>query len=189
MNNRILIQLCVGVIIIICTIVYLSENIAPQQNELPQLPAPAAVDTDIFASTLRARKIDEHLTVDTKLRDVNFCGTTYQSETVIIDGVDVIQRLAELSQPTNITSASSTSPVKIFANNVCGTIEYNPLKNIHLGEISIYARDLPDDMMNEQNKTYGLYSSLFYISVTPYTNNIETVSAFDGAHTYLTNLK
>jgi hypothetical protein len=42
-------------------------------------------------------KIDEHLTIDNTLRDVNFCGKIYKVKQVLIDGVDVVQRIAEIA--------------------------------------------------------------------------------------------
>ncbi len=41
-------------------------------------------------------KIDEHLTINKELRDVNFCGKVYKMGQVIIDGVDVGQKAAEI---------------------------------------------------------------------------------------------
>jgi hypothetical protein len=42
-------------------------------------------------------KIDEHLTIYNTLREVNFCGEIYKVKQVLIDGVDVVQRVAELA--------------------------------------------------------------------------------------------
>ncbi|HEY4526831.1 MAG TPA: hypothetical protein VJK53_03225 [Candidatus Paceibacterota bacterium] len=44
-----------------------------------------------------AGKIDEHLTINNIYREVTFCGHTFKTPQVVIDGVDVIQRLAELA--------------------------------------------------------------------------------------------
>ncbi|MFA5997612.1 MAG: DKNYY domain-containing protein [Candidatus Paceibacterota bacterium] len=161
-------------------------DVSPEQCKSTNLKACEGTKN---ISVLQSGKVDEHLTIDNNLRNVNFCGKDYQVQTVLIDGVDIIQRIAELSQQTNITSASSTDAIKTFSKNICGTVALNPQKNISLGEISIYAPNLTYEMMNDYNKTYGLYSSIFEISVTPFTNTIDTVSAFDGARTYLTSLK
>lgn len=131
-------------------------------------------------------KIDEHLTIDDTLRDIDFCGTTYQIETVFIDGVDIIKKIADLSQYKNIESAETSDTVKTFAKNICGTIKFNPSGDLRLGEEIIY----PLSTSRENgDKGYLIYSSIFQISATPSTNTIDTVSFFDGEHTYLTNLK
>ncbi|RJQ34246.1 hypothetical protein C4568_02770 [Candidatus Parcubacteria bacterium] len=64
-------------------------------------------------------KIDEHLTIDNTYRNVTFCGYTFKSVQVIIDGVDVIQRLAELAnteKPSEGQDMSSTCFNIVFNN-------------------------------------------------------------------------
>jgi len=60
------------------------------------VPLPVAVATT-SANPVQSGKIDEHLTINNTLRDVNFCGNIYRVKQVIIDGVDVVQRIAELA--------------------------------------------------------------------------------------------
>lgn len=50
-------------------------------------------------------KIDEHLTIDNTLRDVNFCGKIYKVKQVIIDGVDVVQRIATFARENKKVNA------------------------------------------------------------------------------------
>lgn len=54
--------------------------------------------------------IDEHLTINNELRDVNFCGKTYKVKQVLIDGVDVVQRVAELATKDLIPASFSQGP-------------------------------------------------------------------------------
>ena len=54
------------------------------------------------ATTTQSGKIDEHLTIDNTLRDVNFCGKISRVKQVVIDGVDVVQRIAELITKSQI---------------------------------------------------------------------------------------
>lgn len=54
------------------------------------------------ATTTQAGKIDEHLTIDNTLREVIFCGVSYQTKQVFIDGVDVIQRIAMFVAESNL---------------------------------------------------------------------------------------
>ncbi|MCK9351282.1 MAG: hypothetical protein WCT49_00020 [Candidatus Paceibacterota bacterium] len=55
-------------------------------------------------------KVDEHLTIDETLRDVNFCGKTYKVKQVMIDGVDVVQRIAELATKGLIPATLKDGP-------------------------------------------------------------------------------
>lgn len=84
--------------------------------------------------------IDEHLTINNELRDVNFCGKTYKVKQVLIDGVDVVQRIAKLTTSDLIPEsfikgphATEEKPLILgkgeIANQIC--------KNIHAlsGEI------------------------------------------------------
>lgn len=57
---------------------------------------------------------DEHLVIDETLRDVNFCGKTYKVKQIKIDGVDVVQRIAELA------TKDQSNPAK---KEVCALLE------------------------------------------------------------------
>lgn len=52
-------------------------------------------------------KIDEHLSIDETLRDVNFCGKTYKVRQIMIDEADVVQRIAELATTNAIAWTQS----------------------------------------------------------------------------------
>lgn len=58
---------------------------------------PTEEEAKPWADTTQTGKVDEHLTIDNALRDVNFCGNTYKVKQVMIDGIDVVQRIAELT--------------------------------------------------------------------------------------------
>ena len=53
-------------------------------------------EEEYSATTTPSGQIDEHLFIDNTLREVNFCGKMYQVRQVMIDGVDVMQRVAEI---------------------------------------------------------------------------------------------
>jgi hypothetical protein len=72
---------------IIAVSVALSWYVATRWQEISQ--------NSVEATTTPSGKIDEHLTIENTLRDVNFCGTIYRAKMVTIDGVDVLQRIAE----------------------------------------------------------------------------------------------
>jgi hypothetical protein len=66
-------------------------------NALPPIVEQKPADNPVVATTTQSGKIDEHLTINNELRDVNFCGKTYKVKQVLIDGVDMVQRVAELA--------------------------------------------------------------------------------------------
>lgn len=53
---------------------------------------------------------DEHLTIDETLRDVNFCGKVYKVKQIKIDGVDVVQRIAEIATKDLIPTTVKVGP-------------------------------------------------------------------------------
>lgn len=59
-------------------------------------------------------QVDEHLSIDETLKEVNFCGTTYKVKQVKIDGVDVVQRVAELATKDMLPDVLKNGP---YANN------------------------------------------------------------------------
>ena len=51
---------------------------------------------------MQSGKIDEHLfgdriTYNTTPQDIIFCGKTYKAMRIFIDGIDVVQRIADLA--------------------------------------------------------------------------------------------
>jgi hypothetical protein len=84
--------------------------------------------------------IDEHLTINNELRDVNFCGKTYKVKQVMIDGVDVAQRIAYLATNNLIPSTFEKGPriteqekaegkmitqEGTIAKQICGNVQIN----------------------------------------------------------------
>lgn len=121
--------------------------VATKNKKIPAVETPVVVDTaPVSVPVEQSGKIDEHLTINNELRDVNFCGKTYKVKQVMIDGVDVVQRVAELA--TNdlmpaildrgpLVSEEERSKGKMIlkegelAKAICGNVQSNRL----LGEI------------------------------------------------------
>ena len=74
-----------------------SSKPKPVDNALPPITEQKPADNPVVAPTTQSGKIDEYLTINNELRDVNFCGKTYKVKQVMIDGVDVMQRVAEIA--------------------------------------------------------------------------------------------
>lgn len=174
----------------------LSENFfSSTTTDLTKIP-PEILPPQIIATTstnpVQSGQIDGHLFVDNTLRDVELCGEKYRVKQVIIDGVDVVQRIAELAQNSKQYSSKS---VKDFANDICSSVPFNPSNypsgELNIEKVSIYAFNLPPEKINEKNKTYGIIvgSQIFHIAIAPSANKIYTVSGYDGTHTYLTDFK
>lgn len=83
-------------------------------------------------------QIDEHLFVNSTLREVVFCGKSYQVKQLVIDGVDVVQRVAELAKENK---KIKEYPQYKGAREICNEIqktyrEQSPLKlDSHLGKV------------------------------------------------------
>jgi hypothetical protein len=85
------------------------------------------VQNAIETTAIPSGKIDELLTVVNTLRDVNFCGTIYRAKIVIIDGVDVIHRIAELATSGLIIKKNS-------GQNISKSVCLNIAQNVAVGE-------------------------------------------------------
>jgi hypothetical protein len=131
--------------------------------------------------------VDEHLTIDNTLRDIDFCGTTYQVKQIFIDEVDVLQRMSDLLKNSKLSPENKVA--REFSLSFCKNTSFSLPKELEIGEISIYAYDLPPEQINEENKTYGIFTPIFFIAVRPSINQIYNVSAYDGTHIPLMGLK
>jgi len=59
-------------------------------------PPPQDMVTTTPSQVATTTQTDPHLSIDGALRDVNFCDHIYKVKQIKIDGVDVVQRIAEL---------------------------------------------------------------------------------------------
>lgn len=124
-------------------------------------------------------KIDEHLTINNELRDVNFCGKTYKVKQVLIDGVDVVQRVAELATKNLIPAsfvkgpyAKEGKPLVLgegkMAKEICGNINLSPGETI---EVKLMEKFNGSQRGLQTEKVYpvSIDEQLFY-ATTPSTN-------------------
>lgn len=98
---------------------FYSSKPKPMDNALPPITDQKPVDNPVVATTTQSGKIDEHLTINNELRDVNFCGKMYKVKQVMIDGVDVVQRIAEIANKFNGGGEQDV----LRAKSICGNIE------------------------------------------------------------------
>lgn len=113
------------------------------------------------ATTTQLGKIDEHLTIDNTLRDVNFCGTIYRAKKVFIDGIDVVQRTAKL------VTASDLDYMKEICNRAEG-LRRNGWLNLDKNEIGI------SPVIRDANTT----SDIYQMSLVAPTGNFQSIGDF-----------
>lgn len=155
------------------------QSLTPPNALSSSLPtSPTAATTSVIVS--KANKIDEHLTIDETLREVNFCGTTYRAKQVFIDGVDVVQRIAQLVTTGQLIRESdkenlSESICSNFAANVqFETRYYTPITKQIEPEVTSYSNYLG-------HKTYDVYIVAYGFQIDTITHDIYVDSAIGGA--------
>lgn len=94
-----------------------------KNKKISTVETPTVIDTSpVSVPVEQSGKIDEHLTINNELRDVNFCGKTYKVKQILIDGVDVVQRVAELAGENKKVS---TFPKYKGTDEICEAIISN----------------------------------------------------------------
>jgi hypothetical protein len=134
-------------------------------------------------------KIDEHLTIDNTLRDVNFCGQIYKVKQVLIDGVDVVQRVAELAKELSEESKDQQD----LAGAICGSIDFSITYRSYTGshlppdELEIYGPRSLDDGSGALKYVVGVGNTHFVIAYPSLQINI--AGAEEGGSTVIGTLK
>ncbi len=101
-------------------------------------------------------KMDEHITIHSTLRDVNFCGKIYKVQQVLIDGLDVVQRVAEMVKNQ---ASSQNLKLKEFADSVCKTVPPDPRSELEMTVIP-FTVDASNTWTSttEKTGTYGIFA-------------------------------
>jgi hypothetical protein len=140
-------------------------------------------------------RTDEHLTIDETLRDVNFCGKIYKVKQIKIDGVDVVQRVAELATKNLIRETLKIGPygpkmdewktlIKKrgeMANEICQNISLNissESRVIQVGEVNSFPSK---DLGQSGDKVYTIQISNSRFAINPASNEIYTSSEYEGS--------
>lgn len=149
-------------------------------------PSPVAT-TSVVSS--QSEKIDNYLTIDNTLRDVNFCGKTYRAKQIRIDGIDVVLRIAEI-----ITENEASKEKDIFVKSVCRNIEFDIIHQFDT-EGHLIPSELPigGPVIRRSDSgmlTYILGMGRFIAFVINYPSlQIEIGKAEEGASTVFGTLK
>jgi len=173
-----------------------NQNVTPTRNYQPSKHVSIKnIPLTVIATTTPERSgvIDEHLTINNELRDVNFCGKIYKVKQVLIDGVDVVQRVAELATNNLIPSTFEKGPLLTKEEQAVdkvimrpGTIALQICENVRLNtrlgkniEISVKNTFNGADIGLPGEKIYPVrLEQLFYISIP--SENIYINDDFSG---------
>ncbi len=103
------------------------EGVMFQRDVLTDNP-PSATTTipvviDEGEQTERIAPNDEYLLVNHELRDVNFCGKIFKVKQIIINEVDVVQRIAEIV--TKDLVPNEVDPYDNIAKGICEKVHNN----------------------------------------------------------------
>lgn len=151
----------------------------------PAEPASKGLSTAIsyteVASTKQSGKIDARLTVNNTLKEVSFCGKSSKIRQVIIDGVDVGQRLAYLASTDQMGYApgGDLPGGESIGRAVCNTLPLNVPEMKGVLEMRDVAISKSDDTRAPGNN-YGVNIGNYAFIINPTTNEIFNVGAYDG---------
>lgn len=153
----------------------------PLSNDTTFTPAKPLIETT-SSNPVQSGKIDEHLTIDNTLREVNFCGKIYKVKQVFIDGVDVAQRIAELATKNQFIERNLYE--KNLGKNMCESIisymysqkmnQNNNSNEINIPEVTTYINE-------SQNITYNIYLNSWYFHLNTETSDIYLIGGYDGS--------
>lgn len=117
-----------GAILILALLLIAGSNLDQSSEDNPPREEPA--------DSIPAR-FDEHITIENTLRNMNFCGEIFTAKQIFIDGVDVLQRIAELAttQQASETARPPAPPA------LCLNIIHNMPSTSVLGTLA--SRELP----------------------------------------------
>lgn len=129
--------------------------------------SPAQMYTEV-ASTEQSGKFDEHLTIDNTLVEVRFCDKIYKTRQIFIDGVDMVQRIAQLASNDQMGKLPicNSIPNPIYTKGILETADVKSFKGSDLGL---------------SGTTYLVFLASYRFDINPATGNMYWISAYDGS--------
>jgi len=157
-----------------------------QPAEQPAEERSNATSYTEVASTQQSGKIDGHLTVNNTLKDISFCGDlNLKTRQVIINGVDVGQRVAQLASRDQMGRVNNSS----IGEGVCNSMPHNIASTKGILEMRDVVTFQTSDAKS-QGENYRVYMGDLAFAINPATNKIFSISAYDGSTlTAVGNLK
>jgi hypothetical protein len=152
------------------------EPYAATTSDCHPLPTPEPTPSP---SPLQSGKIDEHVTINNNLRDVNFCGDIYKARQILIDGTDVVQRIAMLA--TRGELKSNGVPIE---NGFCKYVkERTDIQNIYHSkeQQEVAVPGISSYIDDNKHKIYVISIASTVFAVDSITGYLYAISAFDGS--------
>lgn len=137
------------------------------------------------ASTQQSGKIDAHLTIDNTLKELSFCGTSFKTRQIIINGVDVGQRIAQLASSDQMGKMSNGDSI---GQAVCNSMPHN----VDYTKGILEMRDVVTPQTNlssNPSDNYLVVIGSMAFAINPVTNEIFNIGAYDGTLVSIGNLK
>lgn len=157
-----------------------STNCATVRTSQPAEQAATGLSTATsyteVASTQQSGKIDQHLTVDNTLKSISFCGTAFKTRQIIINGVDVGQRIAQLASSDQMGKVGGES----IGQGMCNSMPHNIDYTKGILEISDVTTGKSTDPQISGNFYYVILGQEAF-AINSVTNEIFSVSAYDGS--------
>lgn len=129
------------------------------------------------ASTNQSGKIDARLSVDNTLKGVSFCGTTFKTRQVIINGIDVGQRIAWLASNDQMGKLPDGGSL---GQGVCNSMpHYFPVTKgiLEMRDVTTFK----SDDIRAPGDNYGVNIGTMTFVVNSATGEIFNVDAYDGS--------
>ena len=133
------------------------------------------------AATKQSGMIDDRLTVNNTLKNISFCGKLSRTRQVIINGVDVGQRIAELASKDQMgyVPGGDSPQGESFGRAICNTLPLNvpEMKGV------LEMRDVITPQTNTSqtpSNNYTVIVGTYAFVIDPITNEIFNVGAYDG---------
>lgn len=155
-----------------------------QPAEQPAKGLSTATSYTEVATTHQSGKIDANLTIDNTLKGISFCGTIFKTRQVIINGVDVAQRIAQLASSDQM--GKDPGGVSI-GRGVCNSMPHNTDYTKGILEIPDVELTSASQQTQSSQYTVTLYAMRFLIDSA--TNEIFNIGAYDGTLVSLGKLK
>lgn len=136
------------------------------------------------ATTTQSGRIDEYLTIDNTLRDVNFCGTRQIARQIFINGVDVVQRIAELATEIKIINLDSKYSL---SKEICTAFSNTRLSKEDLGDLvtgqptGMSIPEVTNWTNTDGHKMYSILLPSWFFSIDSTTNDIYLINGYDGS--------
>ncbi len=137
----------------------------PETSEPVVTPEPPLLDDSLS---------DDHLTINNELTEVNFCGNTYQARQVLIDGVNVVQRIGEIL-------AEKDEGVAVEYRWCFGISDS---KYIYVEDVSAYEVEktgYDPVVVGIDSYIYNMFLEGYSFDVVLATNSLNQISRYDGS--------